>query len=88
MALHDKQIAAIRNLLRGGIEQVAEIRRLTLETRRDLRATNAGLRRIEAADPFWALCPNSRVPPKTARCPTGNPAVRTRRTPAGCELRS
>ena len=49
MALHDKQIAAIRNLLRGGIEQVAEIRRLTLETRRDLRATNAGLRRIEAA---------------------------------------
>jgi hypothetical protein len=48
-ALHDKQIAAMRNLLRVGIEQVAEIRRLTLETRRDLRATNAGLKRIEAA---------------------------------------
>jgi hypothetical protein len=49
LAIHDKQIASMRNLLRGGIEQVAEIRRLTLETRRDLRAANAGLKRIEAA---------------------------------------
>ena len=49
LAIHDKQIASMRNLLRVGIEQVAEIRRLTLEGRRDLRATNAGLKRIEAA---------------------------------------
>lgn len=34
---HDKQIAAIRNLLKGGIEMVKEIRTLTLETRKDLR---------------------------------------------------
>jgi hypothetical protein len=49
LAVHDKQIAAIRKLIHEGMQYVGEIRRLTLETRRDLRATNAGLRRIEAA---------------------------------------
>ena len=49
LAAHDKQIAAMRKLLHEGIQYVAEMRRLTLETRRDLRATNAGLKRIEAA---------------------------------------
>lgn len=49
LALHDKQINSMRKLLQGGVEYLAEMRRLTLETRRDLRATNAGLKRIEAA---------------------------------------
>jgi hypothetical protein len=38
LSLHDKQAAAMRDLLRGWIQGVAEIRRLTLETRKDLRA--------------------------------------------------
>jgi hypothetical protein len=34
---HDKQIAAIRDLVKEGIKMVVEIRNLTLETRKDLR---------------------------------------------------
>ena len=34
---HDKQIAAIRDLVKDGIKMVLEIRNLTLETRKDLR---------------------------------------------------
>ena len=45
---HDKQIASIRNLLEGGIKMVVEIRRLTLETRRDLRELAAAQKRTEA----------------------------------------
>jgi hypothetical protein len=47
LALHDKQIASIRALMKGGIEMVAEIRRLTLDTRRDLRAVAAAQKRTE-----------------------------------------
>jgi len=46
---HDKQIASMRNLLEGGIEMVVEIRRLTLETRRDLRALAASQKRTDAS---------------------------------------
>jgi hypothetical protein len=49
LAVHDKQIAAMRALLREGIPMVAEIRRLTLETRRDLRIVVALQKRNEAA---------------------------------------
>jgi hypothetical protein len=49
LSLHDPQIAAMRALLREGIPMVAEIRRLTLETRRDLRAVAAMQKRIEEA---------------------------------------
>jgi len=49
LAVHDKQIAAMRALLREGIPMVAEIRRLTLETRRDLRAVAAMQKRNEEA---------------------------------------
>jgi hypothetical protein len=49
LAVHDKQIAAMRALLREGISMVVEIRRLTLETRRDLRAVAAMQKRNEAA---------------------------------------
>ena len=34
---HDKQIATIRDLVKEGIKMVVETRRLTLETRKDLR---------------------------------------------------
>ena len=34
---HDKQIASIRDLVKEGIKMVLEIRRLTLETRKDMR---------------------------------------------------
>jgi regulator of replication initiation timing len=34
---HDKQIAAIRDLVKEGIKMVVETRRLALETRKDLR---------------------------------------------------
>jgi len=34
---HDKQIAALRDLVKEGIKMVVEIRHLTLETRKDLR---------------------------------------------------
>ena len=34
---HDKQIAAIRDLVKEGMRMVVETRRLTLETRKDLR---------------------------------------------------
>lgn len=49
LAIHDREIAAMRALLREGIPMVAEIRRLTLETRRDLRAVAAMQKRIDAA---------------------------------------
>jgi hypothetical protein len=49
LSLHDKQIAAMRAVLREGIPMVAEIRRLTLETRRDLRATAIMQKRNEEA---------------------------------------
>ena len=49
LAVHDKQIAAMRALLREGISMVVEIRQLTLETRRDLRAVAAMQKRNEAA---------------------------------------
>ena len=47
LAVHDKQIAAMRALLREGIPMVAEIRRLTLETRKDLRVAAALQKRTE-----------------------------------------
>ena len=34
---HDKQIAAIRDLVKEGIKMVVETRRVALETRKDLR---------------------------------------------------
>jgi hypothetical protein len=40
-SLHDRQIAAMRALLREGIPLVAETRRLMFETRKDLRAIAA-----------------------------------------------
>jgi hypothetical protein len=49
LSLHDRQIAAMRSLLREGIPMVAEIRRLTLETRKDLRAVAAMQKRNEEA---------------------------------------
>jgi phage terminase Nu1 subunit (DNA packaging protein) len=49
LRLHDRQIAAMRDILREGIPMVAEIRRLTLETRRDLRAVAAMQKRTEEA---------------------------------------
>jgi hypothetical protein len=42
LALHDKQIKAIRELLHEGM-------RLMVETRRDLKKLNAGVNRIESA---------------------------------------
>jgi hypothetical protein len=38
---HDQQIAAIRDLVREGMRMVVETRRLTVETRKDLRALAA-----------------------------------------------
>ena len=49
LAIHDREIAAMRALLREGIPMVAEIRRLTFETRRDLRAAAAMQKRNEEA---------------------------------------
>jgi hypothetical protein len=49
LSLHDRQIAAMRDLLREGIPMVAEIRRLTLETRKDLRAVALLQKRNEEA---------------------------------------
>ena len=46
---HDKQIAAIRNLVKDGIKMVVEIRSLTLETRRDIRKLAAMQLVTEAA---------------------------------------
>ena len=46
---HDKQIAAIRNLVKDGIKMVVEIRSLTLETRRDIRKLAAMQVSTEAA---------------------------------------
>ena len=51
---HDRQIAALRDLVREGVKMVVEIRHLTLETRKDLRklaamqlATAEGLKRTD-----------------------------------------
>lgn len=49
LALHDKQIASMRNLLREGIPMVQEIRRLTLETRRDLRELAVAQKKTDAS---------------------------------------
>ena len=53
---HDKQIAALRDLVKEGIKMVVEIRHLTLETRKDLRklaamqlATAAAQERTDAS---------------------------------------
>ena len=48
LALHDKQVAAIRDLVREGIAMVREIRQQQLETRKDLRALAAAQLRNEA----------------------------------------
>ena len=46
---HDKQIAAIRDLVKEGIKMVVETRRLALETRRDLRELAAAQKRTDAS---------------------------------------
>jgi len=53
---HDKQIAALRDLVKEGIKMVVEIRHLTLETRKDIRklaamqlATAAAQERTDAS---------------------------------------
>jgi hypothetical protein len=45
--LHDRQIAAIRNLVKEGISLVVETRRIALETRKDLREVVAIQKRTE-----------------------------------------
>jgi hypothetical protein len=44
---HDKQIAAIRDLVKEGIRMVVETRRLGLETRKDLRELAAAQKRTD-----------------------------------------
>ena len=46
---HDKQIAVIRDLVKEGIKMVVETRRLTLETRKDLRELAASQKRTDAS---------------------------------------
>ena len=46
---HDKQIATIRDLVKEGIKMVVETRRLTLETRKDIRKLAAMQLSTEAA---------------------------------------
>jgi Spy/CpxP family protein refolding chaperone len=46
---HDKQIAAIRDLVKEGIKMVVETRRLALETRRDLRELAVAQKRTDAS---------------------------------------
>ena len=58
LKLHDKQIASMRALMREGIEMVKEIRSLTLETRKDLRAVAAAQKKTEAS--LGALIDNLR----------------------------
>jgi hypothetical protein len=44
---HDKQIAAIRDLVKEGIKMVVETRRLALDTRKDLRELAAAQKRTD-----------------------------------------
>jgi Spy/CpxP family protein refolding chaperone len=44
---HDKQIAAIRDLVKEGVRMVVETRRLALETRKDLRELAAAQKRTD-----------------------------------------
>jgi hypothetical protein len=44
---HDKQIAAIRDLVKEGMRMVVETRRLGLETRKDLRELAAAQKRTD-----------------------------------------
>ena len=46
---HDKQIAAIRDLVKEGMRMVVETRRLALETRKDLRELAAAQKRTDAS---------------------------------------
>jgi hypothetical protein len=46
---HDKQIAAIRDLVKEGIKMVVETRRMALETRRLALETRKDLRELAAA---------------------------------------
>jgi len=46
---HDKQIAAIRDLVKEGIKMVVETRRLALETRKDLRELATAQKRTDAS---------------------------------------
>jgi hypothetical protein len=55
---HDKQIAAIRDLVKEGIKMVPETRRLALETRKDLREL-AAQKRTDAS--LHALIDSMRV---------------------------
>jgi hypothetical protein len=49
LRLHDKQIASMRSLMKEGIEMVKEIRSLTLDTRKDLRALAASQKKTDAS---------------------------------------
>ena len=44
---HDKQIAAIRDLVKEGIKMVVETRRLAMDTRKDLRELAAAQKRTD-----------------------------------------
>jgi Spy/CpxP family protein refolding chaperone len=46
---HDKQIAAIRDLVKEGIKMVLETRRLAMETRKDLRELATAQKRTDAS---------------------------------------
>jgi Spy/CpxP family protein refolding chaperone len=46
---HDKQIAAIRDLVKEGIRMVLETRRVALETRKDLRELATAQKRTDAS---------------------------------------
>jgi hypothetical protein len=46
---HDKQIAAIRDLVKEGIKLVVETRRVALETRKDLRELATAQKRTDAS---------------------------------------
>jgi MoaA/NifB/PqqE/SkfB family radical SAM enzyme len=46
---HDKQIAAIRDLMKEGIKMAVETRRVALETRKDLRNLAAMQKRTDAS---------------------------------------
>lgn len=46
---HDKQIASIRELVKEGMKMVVATRRLTVETRKDLRELAAAQKRTDAS---------------------------------------
>jgi hypothetical protein len=46
---HDKQIASMRALMREGIEMVKDIRSMTFDTRKDLRALASAQRKTDAS---------------------------------------